>query len=55
MAPKMWSMVQNLRESGILSNIERYLNVEKDIEEKTCILFPERGDGYQLDDSLPNV
>ena len=52
MAPKMWPMVQNLRESGILSNIERYLNVEKDIEEKTCILFPERGDGYQLDDSF---
>lgn len=52
MAPKMWSILQNLHGSGILSNIEKYSNVEKDIEEKTCILFPERGDSYQLDDSF---
>lgn len=52
MAPKMWPLVQNLHGSDILSNIEKYSNVEKNIEEKTCILFPERGDGYQLDDSF---
>lgn len=52
MPPKMWSFLQNLHGSGILSNIEDYSNVEKDIEEKTCILFPERGDSYQLDDSF---
>lgn len=52
MAPKIWSALQNLHGSGILSNIENYSNVEKDIEEKTCILFPERGDSYQLNDSF---
>lgn len=52
MAPKMWSMLQNLHESKILSQIENYSNVERDIKEKTCILFPERGDSYQLDDSF---
>lgn len=52
MAPKMWSIVQNLQNTGILSNIEKYSNLKKDIEEKTCILFPERGDGYQLNDSF---
>ena len=52
MAPKMWSIVQNLQNTGILSNIEKYSNSKKDIEEKTCILFPERGDGYQLNDSF---
>lgn len=52
MAPKMWSILQNLHGSGILSNIESYSSVEKDIEEKTCILFPERGDSYQLNDSF---
>jgi hypothetical protein len=54
MAPKMWSMVQNLHGNGILSKIEKYSSIEKDIEEKTCILFPERGDSYQLDDSFWN-
>jgi len=52
MSPKMWPVVQNLYNAGILSNIEKYSNVDKDIEEKTCILFPERGDSYQLDDSF---
>jgi hypothetical protein len=54
MAPKLWSVLQNLHGSGIISNIEKYSNVKKDIQEKTCILFPERGDSYQLDDSFWN-
>lgn len=52
MAPKLWSILQNLQGSGILSNIEKYSNVKRDVKEKTCILFPERGDSYQLDDSF---
>jgi hypothetical protein len=52
MAPKMWSMLQDLNSSGILKRIQKYSNVEKDIKEKTCILFPERGDSYQLEDSF---
>lgn len=50
MPPKLWCHLQNLQESGILEKINSYANIEKDIEEKTCILFPERGDSYQLDD-----
>jgi len=52
MAPKMWSMLQDLQSSGILKNIQKYSNIDKDIKEKTCILFPERGDSYQLEDSF---
>lgn len=52
MAPKEWCLMQNLHGTGILNDINRYVNVEKDIEEKTCILFPERGDSYQLDDEF---
>lgn len=52
MAPKEWCLMQNLHGTGILNDINHYVNVEKDIEEKTCILFPERGDSYQLDDGF---
>ena len=52
MAPKLWCHLQGLHENGILDKINAYANGSKDIEEKTCILFPERGDSYQLDDSF---
>lgn len=52
MAPKMWCHLQNLNETGILQKINLYANSKKDISEKTCVLFPERGDSYQLDDSF---
>lgn len=52
MAPKEWCLMQNLHGTGILNDINQYVNVDKDIEEKTCILFPERGDSYQLDDEF---
>ena len=50
--PKDWFKVQNLEGSGILKKIKEYDNVEKTIEQKTCILFPERGDSYQLPDEF---
>jgi len=50
--PKDWFSIQRLEESGILKRIKQYEDVEKDIEEKTCILFPEAGDNFQLDDSF---
>lgn len=52
MDTKLWCHMQNLHLNGILDNINSYDNVEKEIEQKTCILFPERGDSYQLDDSF---
>lgn len=52
MAPKQWCHLQNLHGTGILDKINAFDNINKDIEEKTCILFPERGDSYQLDDSF---
>lgn len=50
---KDWDYLNNIHNTGILQRIYEYdLNVTKDIEEKTCILFPERGDSYQLNDSF---
>ena len=53
--PKDWFKVQNLEGSGILKKIQDYDNVQKTIKEKTCILFPERGDSYQLPDEFWNT
>lgn len=50
--PRDWWAVQHLEKTGILDKIHQYDNVEKKIEEKTCILFPEAGDNFQLDDSF---
>ena len=52
MAAKLWCQLQNLHGNGILDKINSFTGAPKDIEEKTCILFPERGDSYQLDDSF---
>lgn len=50
---KDWDYLNNISNTGILQKIYEYdLNTTKDIEEKTCILFPERGDSYQLNDSF---
>lgn len=50
---KDWDYLNNIHNTGILQKIYEYdLNAVKDIEEKTCILFPERGDSYQLNDSF---
>lgn len=50
--PRDWWFVQKLENCGILDKINRYDSVEKTIEEKTCVLFPECGDNFQLDDSF---
>lgn len=39
MAPKLWSILQNLQGSGILSNIEKYSNVKRDVKEKLVFFF----------------
>jgi hypothetical protein len=50
---KDWDYCNDIHRTGILEKIYSYdLNSIKDIEEKTCILFPERGDSYQLNDSF---
>jgi hypothetical protein len=53
--PKDWWRVQQLEDSKILDKIIQYENVEKTIEEKTCILFPECGDSFQLPDEFWNT
>jgi hypothetical protein len=50
--PRDWWAVQKLEESGILQKIHQYDSVEKTIEDKTCILFPEAGDNFQIDDTF---
>ncbi len=50
--PRDWWAVQKLEQTGILNKIHQYENVEKTIEEKTCILFPECGDSFQLADEF---
>lgn len=50
--PSMWHRVQNLEKSGIYQKIVKYDLENKVIDEKTCILFPERGDNYQLGDQF---
>ena len=43
----------NIHQTGVLQKAYDYdLKTPKDIEEKTCILFPERGDSYQLPDNF---
>jgi len=54
-SPRVWSSINNLQGSGILETIETFGNENKTIEEKTCILFPERGDSYQFPDSFWDV
>ena len=54
-SPRVWSSINNLYGSGILQTIENFGNHNKTIEEKTCILFPERGDSYQFPDSFWDV
>ena len=54
-SPRVWSSINNLHGSGILQTIENFGNHNKTIEEKTCILFPERGDSYQFPDSFWDV
>lgn len=50
---KDWDFCNNIHKTGVLETIYNYdLKAKKDIEEKTCILFPERGDSYQLNDSF---
>ena len=53
--PRAWSSINNLHGTGILKAIENFANTNKTIEEKTCILFPERGDSYQFPDSFWDI
>jgi hypothetical protein len=53
MAYNLWDYVNNIHNTGVLETIINYESkVEKDIEEKTCILFPERGDNFQINDTF---
>ena len=47
---KVWHQIHDLEGSGILNKMDEYDNKSKTIQEKTCILFPERGDNYQFED-----
>lgn len=51
-SPRVWCNINNLHQSGIFQSIEEYGKKYKFAKEKTCILFPERGDSYQLPDSF---
>lgn len=50
--PRDWWHVQKLQDTGILDKIIKYDSVKKTIKEKTCILFPECGDSFQLSDEF---
>lgn len=53
MAYNLWDYVNNIGETNVLQTILDYESkVEKDIEDKTCILFPERGDNFQINDTF---
>ena len=53
MSFNMWDFCSNIHQTGVLQKAYDYdLKATKDIEEKTCILFPERGDSYQLPDNF---
>tara|TARA_R100001082_G_scaffold110709_1_gene91444 strand:- start:879 stop:1817 length:939 start_codon:yes stop_codon:yes gene_type:complete len=52
MAPRYWHLLNNLYSSGIYHAIESFGKKDRTIKEKTCILFPERGDSYQFPDSF---
>jgi hypothetical protein len=48
-----WDFCSNIQNTGVLQKAYDYdLKATKDIEEKTCILFPERGDSWQMQDSF---
>lgn len=51
-SPRQWCHINNLHSSGIYKNIENFGRQNRTIKEKTCILFPERGDSYQFPDSF---
>lgn len=51
-AVRNWPHINDLEGSGILQQILDFDNRSKTISEKTCILFPERGDSYQFPDSF---
>ena len=48
-----WDFCSDIQNTGVLQKAYDYdLKATKDIEEKTCILFPERGDSWQMDDTF---
>ena len=51
-SPRQWCHINNLYSSGIYKTIESFGRQNRIIKEKTCILFPERGDSYQFPDSF---
>ena len=53
--PAYWHHVQRLDRSGIYKNIIDYEKTKKSIDERVCVLFPERGDSYQISDEFWNV
>jgi hypothetical protein len=50
--PRDWFFYQRLDTCGIYQNILQYEKNKKSIDNKTCILFPERGDSYQFPDNF---
>ena len=52
MSYNLWDYVNELDKSGVLNKIYEYENATQDIEEKTCILFPERGDSFQMNETF---
>jgi len=50
--PRDWFFHQRLETCGIYQRILQYEKDNKSIENKTCILFPERGDSYQFPDDF---
>lgn len=52
--PRDWSVYQRLDTCGIHQKILEYEQRNKSVEEKICILFPERGDSYQFPDNFWN-
>jgi len=52
--PALWHNVQGLERTGIHQKIIQYESDRKSLDEKICILFPERGDSYQLEDNFWN-
>jgi hypothetical protein len=52
MSYNLWDHVNNIDKTGVLDKIRDYDSTNKDIEEKTCILFPQRGDNFQVYDDF---
>jgi hypothetical protein len=52
--PRDWFFYQRLETCGIYQRILQYEKDNKSIENKTCVLFPERGDSYQFPDNFWN-